>query len=190
MSEPDDSEPTVRTLTGEEAQAALQQALRSVADAFDMDGRSGLFGTLQALGRLNDPDVQERLRDAAAHIRELQARGAVQGQAITIDLRGTEQGQALRGLVERFGGAGLASLPGVIVRDEEGDLVEPSGTQAYEHDLASPVPPEAAASHPPHVDERAITRAEERVVAAQPSLVEDAGGGLFGWLGRLFGGPR
>ncbi len=198
MSEPDDPtpQPQIRTLSGEEAQAALREALQSVASAFAPAGRqpNGILGSLQALGRLSDPHVRDQINHAFAQLHGLQG-STVHGQATVIDLRGTAEGQALRGLVQRLGAASLASRPGFAFHDETGDEPQVLASQ--------PQIAEAPSSLVVSIGGTGPTRASEDVIEAiaqtqarpnlsptprQPSLVEDAGGGLFGWLSRLFGG--
>lgn len=201
MSEPDDETPppSVQTLSGEAAQAALHDALQGIAQAFNSGAGSagGLGASLQALGRLADPHVREQITAAFAQLQQAGAPGeTIQTHSTVIDLRGTDAGMELRGLVERFGASGLSALPGVVVHTdadeaEGGSSLDTSAIVSAAQTRSSSEGAEDTADwteavSAPMVSEAVQDRREEQAVVSQPSLVEDAGGGLFGWLGRLF----
>ena len=128
---------------------------------------------------LADPAAQARLREAMQTLQRAQG-GQVHTSVTTLDLRGTEAGQALRQALLGLGGGGAQVF---VAGDAPVTIATATETFAIDGQ-ATPVDPA------PAVEPAAWPMPASRTpspLPAQPSLVEDGGGGLFGWLGRLFG---
>lgn len=172
---------------GDDAQAAaLRDAVEEISRVFGRgpDAQADAGNPFAALMSLADPAARERLREAMQTLQGLQG-GQVHTSVTTLDLRGTEAGQALRQALLGLGGSGAQ-----VFINSDAPVTVTTSTESFAIDgQATPVevaPIEVA----PTVEPAAWSAASPRASSSQPSIVEEGGGGLFGWLGRLFGGRR
>ena len=164
------------------AQAQMRDALQEVADIFAPAQGGGVLSGLDQIGRLADPDVRQRLNEAMQTLQSAQGRGGhVHMSSMAIDLRGTEAGEAIRRALGLAGsGAQIFASPDPQVTAPEPVVIEGEALVHESSTIEAPPPaPETVWSSP--------ARFAPQAPVPQPSLVEDAGGGLIGWLGRLFG---
>jgi hypothetical protein len=158
----------------------MREALQQLTEIFQPARDGVLLGGLSALGSLSDPRVRDRLNAALQTLRSAHAEGgSVQASSTVVDLRGTEAGEAIR---RALGMTGVG--PAQVYSSAEAADVQVTVHEPMVIEAGTVVRSSETIEAPTTVE-----RPRPSAPLSQPSLVEDAGGGLFGWLGRLFG-PR
>jgi hypothetical protein len=162
--------------------AAVRDAVEEITRLFGGGaGAQGFAGNpFEALKSLSDPSVRERLREAMQTLQSVQG-SQVSTSVTTIDLRGTEAGQALRQALQGLAGGGAQ-----VFVDGGAEVVSTAGTTVIE----SQATPLSVVAMRDESETLRTPPARPQAAPMQPSIVEEGGGGLFGWLGRLFGGRR